>query len=70
VRRGGDRVKRGEDWAIGDDAPNPTDPGDLPVTRYGRRLEVMWAFDGPGVKKGFRGKGWACDGPKVKEGGG
>jgi hypothetical protein len=32
VRRGGDRVKRGEDRAIGDDAPNPTDPGDLPVT--------------------------------------
>jgi hypothetical protein len=32
VRRGGDRVKRGEDRAIGVDAPNPTDPGDLPVT--------------------------------------
>ena len=32
VRRGGDREKRGEDRAVGDDAPNPTDPGDLPVT--------------------------------------
>jgi hypothetical protein len=57
-----------EDRAVGDDAPNPTDPGNLPVTQKGRSgpggsVEERWVLDGPSVK------GWAFDRPSVRKGG-